>query len=60
MQAPHHRKVELQSTADLAYLHRNTVALAREKLDLHFPPSANASSSDPMKERVRELVDDVS
>ncbi|KAL1961258.1 hypothetical protein VTO42DRAFT_3204 [Malbranchea cinnamomea] len=56
MQAPHHRKIELQSTADLAYLYANTVALSRQKLDLYFPPSAN--ESDPLKERVRELVDE--
>ncbi|EGE01914.1 hypothetical protein TEQG_00956 [Trichophyton equinum CBS 127.97] len=56
MQEPHHRKIELQSTADLSYLYTNTLTVAREKLDLHFPPSAN-DDSDPMKERVRNLVD---
>ena len=63
MQPSHHRKIELQSTADLAYLYTNTVALSRQKLDLHFPPSAtianNDGAPDPMKERVRELVDEV-
>lgn len=60
MEAPHYRKIELQSTADLSYLHVNTVSAAREKLDLHFPPSANnGAGSDPMKERVRDLVDGV-
>lgn len=60
MEGPHYRKVELQSPADLSYLHVNTVSFAREKLDLHFPPSANNDSeSDPMKERVRDLVDGV-
>ncbi|KAF3490975.1 uncharacterized protein GIQ15_00492 [Arthroderma uncinatum] len=54
MQEPHHRKVELQSTADLSYLYTNTLTVAREKIDLHFPPSAN-DDSDPMKERVRSL-----
>ncbi|EEP82017.1 predicted protein [Uncinocarpus reesii 1704] len=58
MQAPHHRKIELQSTADLAYLYTNTLNLSRQKLDLHFPPSANNDADDPMKARVRELVDD--
>ncbi|WEW60462.1 hypothetical protein PRK78_005948 [Emydomyces testavorans] len=58
MQAPHHRKIDLQSTADLAYLYTNTLNLSRQKLDLHFPPSANNASDDPMKARVRELVDD--
>ncbi|KAK2873731.1 hypothetical protein FQN49_002129 [Arthroderma sp. PD_2] len=56
MQEPHHRKIELQSTADLSYLYTNTLTVAREKIDLHFPPSAN-DDSDPMKERVRSLVD---
>ncbi|EZG01597.1 hypothetical protein H106_08239 [Trichophyton rubrum CBS 735.88] len=56
MQEPHHRKIELQSTADLSYLYTNTLTVAREKLDLHFPPSAN-DDSDSMKERVRSLVD---
>ena len=61
MQGPHHRKIELQSAADLSYLYANTVALSRQKLDLHFPPSASNDSQkpDPMKERVKELVDEV-
>lgn len=61
MQAPHHRKIELQSPADLTYLYANTVALSRQKLDLHLPPSANGdpNTPDPMRERVKELVDEV-
>lgn len=56
----HHRKIELESPADLSYLYANTVAVSREKLDLHFPPSAAAANApDPMKEHVRELVDSV-
>jgi len=59
--AAHQRKIELQSPADLTYLYANTVALSRRKLDLYFPPSAtNDETPDPMRERVRELVDDVS
>lgn len=55
-----HRKIELQAPADFTYLHANTVALSRQKLDLHLPPSANPDDGpDPMRERVRELVDDV-
>ncbi|KAL4892116.1 Mis14-domain-containing protein [Aspergillus ambiguus] len=54
-----HRKIELQSPADFTYLYANTVALSRQKLDLHFPPSANQTDGpDPMRERVRELVDE--
>jgi hypothetical protein len=60
MAAPHYRKVELQSPADFTYLYANTVALSRRKLDLYFPPSATDNDTpDPMRERVRELVDDV-
>ncbi|CAG7993610.1 unnamed protein product [Penicillium nalgiovense] len=59
MAAPHYRKVELQSPADFTYLYANTVALSRRKLDLYFPPSATDNDTpDPMRERVRELVDD--
>ncbi|KAJ5294047.1 hypothetical protein N7508_008868 [Penicillium antarcticum] len=57
--AAHHRKVELQSPADFTYLYANTIALARRKLDLNLPPSAiDNETPDPMRERVRELVDD--
>ncbi|EAW21571.1 uncharacterized protein NFIA_067380 [Aspergillus fischeri NRRL 181] len=58
MSVPHYRKIELQSPADFTYLYANTVALSRQKLDLHLPPSANTSDGpDPMRERVKELVD---
>ncbi|KAA8646095.1 hypothetical protein EYZ11_003736 [Aspergillus tanneri] len=54
-----HRKIELQSPADFTYLYANAVAVSRQKLDLHLPPSANANDGpDPMRERVRELVDE--
>jgi len=36
----HHRKIELQSPLDLAFLQSNLANSARQKLDLHFPPSA--------------------
>lgn len=57
--AAHYRKIELQSPADFTYLYANTVALSRRKLDLHLPPSASSDEPDPMRERVRELVDEV-
>lgn len=58
--AAHYRKIELQSPADFTYLYANTVALSRQKLDLHLPPSATENETpDPMRERVRELVDEV-
>ncbi|KAJ5155395.1 Kinetochore Mis14 [Penicillium capsulatum] len=57
--AAHYRKIELQSPADFSYLYANTVALSRQKLDLHLPPSASENETpDPMRERVRELVDE--
>ncbi|KIV96260.1 hypothetical protein PV10_00145 [Exophiala mesophila] len=42
---PHHRKIELQSIQDLTYLQQNLCASARQKLDLHFPPSAYRSQT---------------
>jgi kinetochor protein Mis14/NSL1 len=61
MAASQYRKIELQSPADLTYLYTNTVAFSRQKLDLHLPPSADhdPKTPDPMKERVKELVDEV-
>ncbi|EAW09565.1 uncharacterized protein ACLA_037750 [Aspergillus clavatus NRRL 1] len=54
-----YRKIELQSPADFTYLHTNTIAASRQKLDLHLPPSANADDEpDPMRERVKDLVDE--
>ncbi|KAJ5132689.1 hypothetical protein N7448_006847 [Penicillium atrosanguineum] len=58
MAAPHQRKIELQSPADFTYLYANTVALSRQKLDQALPPSANNDEPDPMRERVKELVDE--
>jgi kinetochor protein Mis14/NSL1 len=64
MAASQYRKIELQSPADLSYLYTNTVNISRRKLDLHLPPPSNNSNGDsnardPMKERVKELVDEV-
>lgn len=55
-----HRKIELQSPLDLTYLHSNATHAAREKIDLHFPPSAAPESTDDdvMKTRVEELVNE--
>lgn len=35
---PHHRKIDLQSPADLMYLQSNLSLAATERLNLHFPP----------------------
>lgn len=55
-----HRKVELQSPADLAYLLANVQRAARQKIDTHFPPeAAPEGGEDAMRRRVEELVDEV-
>ncbi|KXL47782.1 hypothetical protein M433DRAFT_60365 [Acidomyces richmondensis BFW] len=53
-----HRKVELQSPADLTYLIANVSRAAREKLDRHLPPDAVPEGEDAMRKRVEQLVDD--
>lgn len=55
-----HRKIELQSPADLTYLIANVTKAAREKLDKHLPPDATPEGEDAMRKRVEQLVDDVS
>lgn len=61
MSAQGYRKIELQSPADFTYLYTNAVALSRQKLDLNFPPLATDDDTpDPMRERVQELVTEVS
>lgn len=60
----HHRKIDLQSAADLAYLQRNIHAAARQKIDLHFPPAAaladGMGGGDSLRGRVEEMVHAVS
>lgn len=54
-----HRKIELQSPADLQYLIANVSRAAREKIDKHFPPeAAPESGEDDMRKRVEVLVDE--
>ncbi|KAK4548811.1 hypothetical protein LTR36_008584 [Oleoguttula mirabilis] len=53
-----HRKVELQSPADLTYLIANVSRAAREKLDKHLPPDAVPEGEDAMRQRVEQLVED--
>lgn len=54
-----HRKIELQSPADLTYLIANVSRAAREKLDKHLPPDAAPEGEDAMRKRVEQLVDEV-
>ena len=53
-----HRKVELQSPADLTYIIAKVTAAAREKIDRHLPPDAAPEGEDAMRQRVEELVDE--
>jgi hypothetical protein len=43
----HHRKIELQSLADLTHLQTQLHAASTQKLDLHFPPSALRKVAEP-------------
>ncbi|KAI9822119.1 MAG: hypothetical protein M1832_003121 [Thelocarpon impressellum] len=58
MGTPAHRKIELQSPADLQYLHANAVRAALAKLDLHFPPAAAPpdGQEDALRRGVEEHV----
>ncbi|TKA79196.1 hypothetical protein B0A49_02167 [Cryomyces minteri] len=52
-----HRRIELQSPADLSYLIANASRAARQKIDLHLPPSAAPQGEDALRRRVEELVE---
>ncbi|KAL8872315.1 MAG: hypothetical protein Q9174_002039 [Haloplaca sp. 1 TL-2023] len=55
----HHRKIDLQSPADLAFLHTNIKSSAQQKLDLAIPPSANPiGEPDTFRPQVQQLVQD--
>ncbi|KAG8623779.1 hypothetical protein KVT40_008755 [Elsinoe batatas] len=57
-----HRKIELQSPSDLQHLISTASLLARQKIDLHFPPAPSdplapsPASADPMRRLVEEEV----
>lgn len=52
---PHHRKIDLQSPADLVYLFNNIKNAAQQKLDLAIPPQGE----DAFRTKVQESVQDV-
>ncbi|KAL5424463.1 hypothetical protein PMIN04_003148 [Paraphaeosphaeria minitans] len=54
---PEHRKIELQSPADLSHLTSQLRTLARQKLDLHLPPQPDTSAPDDLRAQVEALVD---
>ena len=51
-----HRKIELQSPGDLAYLTSQIRTAARQKLDLHLPAQPS-DSADDLRAQTEELVD---
>ncbi|MCJ1461911.1 hypothetical protein MMC07_000510 [Pseudocyphellaria aurata] len=51
---PHHRKIDLQSPADLIYLRDNIRNAAKQKLDLAIPPQGE----DAFRTKVQDLVQD--
>jgi len=60
MSTDHHRRIDLQSPADLTYLHTNIQRAATEKLDLAFPPrAAPKGEEDALRQKVEALVQDV-
>jgi len=52
-----HRKIELQSPADLTFLTSQLRTAARQKLDLHLPPVSDTSEPDELRRHVEDLVD---
>ncbi|RMZ72057.1 Kinetochore mis14 [Pyrenophora seminiperda CCB06] len=52
-----HRKIELQSPSDLAYLTSKIRTAARQKLDLHLPPVSDTSEPDELRRSVEDLVE---
>ncbi|KAI9827629.1 MAG: hypothetical protein M1819_006918 [Sarea resinae] len=61
---PSHRRIELQSPADLSHLINNVSRAARARLDLHLPPiepekggAAEGDGEDALRKRVGELVE---
>lgn len=53
-----HRKIELQSPADLTYLTTRLRTAARQKLDLHLPPVSDTTEPDELRKHVEQLVDE--
>ncbi|KAL8713944.1 MAG: hypothetical protein Q9220_002090 [cf. Caloplaca sp. 1 TL-2023] len=65
MSTDHHRKIDLQSPADLTYLQTNIKTSAQQKLDLAIPPPAISSiptaaqpEEDSFRPQVQSLIQD--
>jgi len=52
-----HRKIELQSPADLTFLTAQLRTAARQKLDLHLPQVSDTTEPDELRRNVEDLVD---
>lgn len=53
-----HRKIDLQSPADLTYIHNHISRAARDKIDRALPPAAAPQGEDDkLRRRVEELVE---
>ncbi|KAL5113450.1 hypothetical protein ACEQ8H_008677 [Pleosporales sp. CAS-2024a] len=52
-----HRKIELQSPSDLAFLTAQLRTAARQKLDLHLPAVSDSAEPDDLRHHVESLVD---
>lgn len=54
-----HRKIDLQSPADLTYIHSHVSRTARDKIDRALPPAAAPQGEeDKLRRRVEELVNE--
>lgn len=55
-----HRKIELQTPADLSYLIANVRRAARERIDEAFPPvNRDDGEDDELRVRIEALVEEV-
>jgi kinetochor protein Mis14/NSL1 len=54
-----HRKIELQTPEDLAYLIGNVQRAAQNRLDEAFPPVAGADGEDELRTQIEALVNEV-
>jgi hypothetical protein len=54
-----HRKIELQSPEDLAYLIANVRRAATERLHEAFPPVEGTVGTDELRLKIEQLVDEV-
>lgn len=52
-----HRRIELQSPADLTFITSQIRTAARQKLDLHLPSVSDSAEPDELRSQVEQLVD---